>query len=82
MRTPGSVGAPGEQSPGATRPAKPLDPAKPLVPTNWVEATIVDIASPSDGSHQVRMKFTERCPFEFFKVAVGGFEVTISDDGR
>ena len=25
MRTPGSVGAPGEQSPGATRPAKPPD---------------------------------------------------------
>jgi hypothetical protein len=52
------------------------------VATNWVEATIVDIASTSDGSHQVRMKFTERCPFEFFKAAVGGFQVTISDDNQ
>jgi hypothetical protein len=52
------------------------------VPTNWVEATIVDIASNSDELYQIRMKFTERCPFEVFKVAVGGFHVTNSDDGQ
>jgi hypothetical protein len=44
------------------------------VPANWVEATIEDIPCTSEGSHQVRLKFTEYCPNGFFKAAVGGLE--------
>ncbi len=47
------------------------DPAHP----DWVEATVIAVAAQRQGFVLVRIKFTEPCPYDFFKAAIRGIDL-------
>jgi hypothetical protein len=41
-------------------------------PSEWVEVTVVTVATPQEDLHELRLKFSESCPYEMFNTAVLG----------